>query len=128
MFYILIVATAHIVNKPDPKTMSKNKKKKLKKKQKQKQKMLELVQQQIQVKAKFFLYELINIYFVKDAEKQKQNLLASPDQINMNKMVLNDQIAQSKSGKEIIVFLFNVIILSMLALFILFRYFGKYFR
>jgi uncharacterized protein YueI len=44
------VATAHIVNKPDLKTMSKNKKKKLKKKEKQKQKMLELTQQQIQVK------------------------------------------------------------------------------
>ncbi|UJR27324.1 hypothetical protein I4U23_008617 [Adineta vaga] len=68
------VATAHIVNKLDPKTMSKNKKKKLKKKEKQKQKMLELTQQQIQ-----------------DAEKQKQNLLSSPDQINLKKMVLNEQ-------------------------------------
>jgi len=38
---LFLVATAHIVNKPDPKTMSKNKKKKLKKKEKQKQKMLE---------------------------------------------------------------------------------------
>ncbi len=45
----MIVATTHIVNKPDLKTMSKNKKKKLKKKEKQKQKMLELTQQQIQV-------------------------------------------------------------------------------
>jgi hypothetical protein len=44
------VATAHIGNKVDPKTMSKNKKKKLKKKEKQKQKMLELTQQQIQVR------------------------------------------------------------------------------
>ncbi|CAF0834359.1 unnamed protein product [Rotaria sp. Silwood1] len=73
------VATAHIVNKPDPKTMSKNKKKKLKKKEKQKQKMLELTQQQIQ-----------------DAEKQKQNLLSSPNQLNLNKMVLTDQTTQSK--------------------------------
>lgn len=46
---IILVATTHIVNKPDLKTMSKNKKKKLKKKEKQKQKMLELTQQQIQV-------------------------------------------------------------------------------
>ncbi|CAF0917457.1 unnamed protein product [Rotaria sordida] len=73
------VATAHIVNKPDLKTMSKNKKKKLKKKEKQKQKMLELTQQQIQ-----------------DAEKQKQNLLSSPNQINLNKMILTDQTTQSK--------------------------------
>jgi hypothetical protein len=76
------VATAHIVNKPDPKTMSKNKKKKLKKKEKQKQKMLQLTQQQIQ-----------------DAEKQKQNLLGSPDQITFNKMVLTDQTTQSKPGR-----------------------------
>jgi hypothetical protein len=47
------VATTHIVNKPDLKTMSKNKKKKLKKKEKQKQKMLELTQQQIQVNSNF---------------------------------------------------------------------------
>lgn len=44
-----LVATTHIVNKPDLKNMSKNKKKKLKKKEKQKQKQLELTQQQIQV-------------------------------------------------------------------------------
>jgi len=55
----VIVATAHIGNKVDPKTMSKNKKKKLKKKEKQKQKMLELTQQQIQVKHKIFA---INIF------------------------------------------------------------------
>ena len=52
-FFLLLcfnsVATTHIVNKPDLKTMSKNKKKKLKKKEKIKQKMLELTQQQIQV-------------------------------------------------------------------------------
>jgi len=46
----LLVATTHIVNKPDLKSMSKNKKKKLKKKEKQKQKTLELTQQQIQVR------------------------------------------------------------------------------
>ncbi|CAF2422697.1 unnamed protein product [Rotaria sp. Silwood2] len=73
------VATAHIVNKPDPKTMSKNKKKKLKKKEKQKQKMLELTQQQIQ-----------------DAEKQKQSLLSSPNQLSLNKLVLTDQTTQLK--------------------------------
>jgi len=49
-FYFILVATTHIVNKPDLKTMSKNKKKKLKKKEKQKQKMLEITQQQIQVR------------------------------------------------------------------------------
>jgi hypothetical protein len=54
IFYAL-VATTHIVNKPDLKTMSKNKKKKLKKKEKQKQKMLELTQQQIQVNIFIFL-------------------------------------------------------------------------
>jgi serine/threonine protein kinase len=69
------VATTHIVNKPDLKTMSKNKKKKLKKKEKQKQKMLELTQQQIQ-----------------DAEKQKQNLLNSPNQINLNKLSFNEPV------------------------------------
>ncbi|CAF3512692.1 unnamed protein product [Adineta steineri] len=73
------VATAHIVNKLDPKTLTKNKKKKLKKKEKQKQKMLELTQQQIQ-----------------DAEKQKQSLLGLPNQINFNKMVLTDQITELK--------------------------------
>ncbi|CAF0943908.1 unnamed protein product [Didymodactylos carnosus] len=67
------VATAHIVNKQDPSKMSKNKKKKLKKKEKIKQKMLELTQQQIQ-----------------EAEKQKQNLLSSPSQINLNKLVISD--------------------------------------
>ena len=72
------VATAHIVNKPDLKSMSKNKKKKMKKKEKIKQKMLELTQQQIQ-----------------DAEKQKQNLLSSPDQINLNKMTINDEKKQN---------------------------------
>ena len=46
---VRLVATTHIVNQPDPKTMSKNKKKKMKKKEKMKQKMLELTQQQIQV-------------------------------------------------------------------------------
>ena len=49
MFVHALVATTHIVNIPDPKTMSKNKKKKMKKKEKIKQKMLELTQQQIQV-------------------------------------------------------------------------------
>ncbi|CAF0941152.1 unnamed protein product [Didymodactylos carnosus] len=68
------VATAHIVNKQDPSKMSKNKKKKLKKKEKIKQKMLEITQQQIQ-----------------EAEKQKQNLLSSPSQINLNKMVISDE-------------------------------------
>src|SRR5690349_8254631 len=53
VLFILLVATTHIVNKPDLKTMSKNKKKKLKKKEKQKQKMLELTHQQIQVKFHF---------------------------------------------------------------------------
>ena len=56
----ILVATTHIVNRPDPKTMSKNKKKKLKKKEKQKQKMLELTQQQIQVKyQKSFLLDMM---------------------------------------------------------------------
>ncbi|CAF3866246.1 unnamed protein product [Rotaria magnacalcarata] len=80
------VATAHIVNKPDPKTMTKNKKKKLKKKEKQKQKMLELTQQQIQ-----------------DAEKQQQSLLSSPNQVNLNKLVITDQTTQLKpdiSGEQ----------------------------
>jgi penicillin-binding protein-related factor A (putative recombinase) len=49
IFLFNVVATAHIVNKPDLKSMSKNKKKKMKKKEKIKQKMLELTQQQIQV-------------------------------------------------------------------------------
>lgn len=52
-FFENLVATTHIVNKPDLKSMSKNKKKKMKKKEKQKQKMLELTQQQIQVKLFF---------------------------------------------------------------------------
>ncbi|CAF0937914.1 unnamed protein product [Adineta ricciae] len=61
------VATTHIVNKPDLKTMSKNKKKKMKKKEKQKQKTLEITQQQIQ-----------------DAEKQKQqSLVNSINQISI---------------------------------------------
>ncbi|CAF1399177.1 unnamed protein product, partial [Adineta ricciae] len=76
------VATTHIVNRPDPKTMSKNKKKKLKKKEKQKQKMLESTQQQIQ-----------------DAEKQKQNLLSSPNQINLNKMVLAEPMSPLTESK-----------------------------
>ena len=50
IYLFILVATTHIVNKPDLKTMSKNKKKKMKKKEKQKQKMLEITQQQIQVK------------------------------------------------------------------------------
>ncbi|CAM4760823.1 unnamed protein product [Rotaria magnacalcarata] len=68
------VATTHIVNKPDLKTMSKNKKKKLKKKEKQKQKMLELTQQQIQ-----------------DAERQKQKVLNSLNKIDLQKMSINDE-------------------------------------
>ncbi len=83
--------------------MSKNKKKKLKKKEKQKQKMLELTQQQIQVKHKIFAIKNFSkipfLFFFQDAEKQKQNLLSSPNQINLNKMVLNDQTIQSKPGE-----------------------------
>jgi uncharacterized membrane protein YfhO len=79
--------------------MSKNKKKKLKKKEKQKQKMLELTQQQIQVRKESCLYKDFRNFF-QDAEKQKQNLLSSPNQINLNKMVLTDQTTQSKPGKS----------------------------
>ena len=101
-----LVATTHIVNKPDLKTMSKNKKKKLKKKEKIKQKMLELTQQQIQVNFFFslesLLLNILSLFFsLKDAEKQKQNLLASPNQLNFNKMNLNDSFIQTKPGKLI---------------------------
>ena len=96
---LLLVATAHIVNKPDPKTMSKNKKKKLKKKEKQKQKMLELTQQQIQVRDKSFAIKILDRLLFQDAEKQKQNLLGSPDQIKLNKMVLTDPTTPSKPGR-----------------------------
>ncbi len=76
--------------------MSKNKKKKLKKKEKQKQKMLELTQQQIQVR--FLLPRNLFIFNdFQDAEKQKQNLLSSPNQINLKKLALTDP---SKPGKS----------------------------
>ncbi|CAF3538489.1 unnamed protein product [Rotaria sp. Silwood1] len=78
------VATTHIVNKPDLKSMSKNKKKKLKKKEKQKQKMLELTHQQIQ-----------------DAEKQKQKLLNSSNTIDLNKMSITDEIDLPTNEKDI---------------------------
>ncbi|CAF1081421.1 unnamed protein product [Rotaria sordida] len=78
------VATTHIVNKPDLKTMSKNKKKKLKKKEKQKQKMLELTHQQIQ-----------------DAEKQKQKLLNSPNKIDINKLSITEEIELSIDEKNL---------------------------
>ncbi|CAF1416847.1 unnamed protein product [Adineta steineri] len=77
------VATTHIVNKPDLKTMSKNKKKKLKKKQKQKQKMLEITQQQIQ-----------------DAEKQKQSLLNSVNQLTITNETNNNGHKQNSSDES----------------------------
>ncbi len=79
--------------------MSKNKKKKLKKKEKQKQKMLELTQQQIQVTIRIFFLprNLFIFYDFQDAEKQKQNLLSSPNQINLKKLALTDP---SKPGKS----------------------------
>jgi hypothetical protein len=87
------------VNKPDLKTMSKNKKKKLKKKEKQKQKMLELTQQQIQVNFIFLVLKFSkSCYHFKDAEKQKQNLLNSPNQINLNKISITDEVELSPSN------------------------------
>ena len=68
MFALALVATTHIVNKPDPKTMSKNKKKKLKKKEKIKQKMLELTQQQIQVR---WLISFTSILFLLVSGRRK---------------------------------------------------------
>lgn len=88
------VATALIVNKPDLKTMSKNKKKKMKKKEKLKQQMLQVTQQQIQVSLfsfRFSSVEFKKFSSVQNAEKQKQNLLSSPDQINVNKLSLNEE-------------------------------------
>jgi len=97
--FVILVATTHIVNKPDLKTMSKNKKKKLKKKEKQKQKMLELTQQQIQVNFSFFCSNIFkSCYHFKDAEKQKQNLLNSPNQINLNKISLTDEVQLSPTN------------------------------
>ena len=55
----------------------------MKKKEKIKQKMLELTQQQIQ-----------------DAEKHKQNLLSSPDQLNMNKIAINDDKKQNGHDED----------------------------
>lgn len=76
------VATTHIVNKPDLKTMSKNKKKKLKKKEKEKQKRLELTQQQIQVDFSFFYTNhLLTLRFFSSLlrmQKNKNKILIHP--------------------------------------------------
>jgi len=85
--------------------MSKNKKKKLKKKEKQKQKMLELTQQQIQVNFFFLLFiSIFSLFFFlsefKDAEKQKQNLINSSNQINLNKLSITDEIDLSSNGHK----------------------------
>ncbi len=96
----MIVATTHIVNKPDLKTMSKNKKKKLKKKEKQKQKMLELTQQQIQVNVIFYKIFQSDVDHFQDAEKQKQNLLNSPNQINLNQMSIDETVELSSNGHK----------------------------
>ncbi|UJR21903.1 hypothetical protein I4U23_024974 [Adineta vaga] len=78
------VATTHIVNKPDLKSMSKNKKKKMKKKEKQKQKMLEITQQQIQ-----------------DAEKQKQqNLVNSINQLTITEETNTNGHKQNSSDES----------------------------
>ena len=70
--------------------MSKNKKKKMKKKEKMKQKMLKLTQQQIQVDRETPLL-LQHLSAFQDAEKQKQNLLSSPDQVNLNKLMITEE-------------------------------------
>lgn len=83
--------------------MSKNKKKKLKKKEKIKQKMLELTQQQIQVEIHSDEYSslksLLLFIIQQDAEKQKQNLLSPTNQINLNKLTLNEPTSPLKPGK-----------------------------
>ena len=63
----------------------------MKKKEKMKQKMLELTQQQIQVDPKHLptLETFTEIF--QDAEKQKQNLLSSPDQVNLNKLIITEE-------------------------------------
>ena len=94
------MATTHIVNKPDLKNMSKNKKKKLKKKEKQKQKLLEITQQQIQVRNIFSWKMKDNLLLFQDAEKQKQNLLNSPNQINLNKISLSEDVELSTNGHK----------------------------
>jgi hypothetical protein len=62
--------------------------------------MLELTQQQIQVKNQISRWKMFIKFLLQDAEKQKQNLLSSPNQINLNKMVLTDQTTPSTPGKS----------------------------